>query len=415
MLPFFDVKRGEESDEMRNLEIKLAKRTVKVVKSKMARPPNRSSKVVLKSSYFTKTKKNQKRNYKQRVVQKTKCKDSVQIKSDWAFVGDFQKTSFESAGVQPGSLSVTSLQEPEQLPGLDSKLVAAIRPKNRLRLAFAEQSKDTSTVWQDQYLSRLIEQFASNEEDRTKRVVGLDKHLLALLTMRTSVLPWDINFCKFGSVIVIRKHGDEEERNCYLDLEVYNENSNDNMPEDEAELVELCEINTSIRQSFRQQVCPGERPLYKYVKLQLEDMEVYTRVEMDGAGKEGEACLIRCFSEIETIGHWREKSSGSMVVEQYSKNVNLWHKWLCQAYLAEVEELRVGYICRDKEAEYNIIQVDKLSTHSAAKNLGFKITDNMDCLKQALRWVYAQEDGEYVCMKIPYKNQHKIYRVPEED
>lgn len=40
-------------------------------------------------------------------------------------------------------------------------------------------------------------------------MVSLDKHLLAIMTSRTSVLPWDISFCKFGKVIVIRKYGDD--------------------------------------------------------------------------------------------------------------------------------------------------------------------------------------------------------------
>lgn len=101
--------RVDDDPELRSLYLKFAKRNPKAIKNKIMRPPNRSNKVVLKSSYYLKTKKNQKRNYKQKSVQKTKLKDSVQQKSDWTFVADLNRSGYEIAHSKKDKFKVEQL------------------------------------------------------------------------------------------------------------------------------------------------------------------------------------------------------------------------------------------------------------------------------------------------------------------
>lgn len=48
---------------------------------------------------------------------------------------------------------------------------------------------------------------------------------------------------------------------------------------------------------------------------------------------------------------------GELTVKTYSKNINLWQKWLCQAYIAGIDTFRVAYISREDEDKYNILKV----------------------------------------------------------
>lgn len=243
-------------------------------------------------------------------------------------------------------------------------------------------------------------------------MLGLDKFLLPLMCFRTSVFPWDLTFFKEGNTIIVSRL-DDEDRNCYLELQTYMENNTENMPEEERELVELCETNTSITESYQKQLKLEDERELRYVRLDLGDIEVYTRVAVDAEDDQGRECLLRAISEIETIGFWKEMSLGSIQAEQYNKNTHSLQKWLCQAYLTEVRLIKLGFISRDQESEFNIMEVEQTTTASIMKNLSYDMKDSLNELRLILNWVFAREDGEYVCLKVPYKSQLKFYRLPE--
>ena len=76
--------------------------------------------------------------------------------------------------------------------------------------------------------------------------------------------------------------------------------------------------------------------LKKYVKIALDDIDVYTAVRVDGVkvkdNGEQIKCLIRSFVETETDGGWIrdiKKTQGTLVFEEYLSNSCSLQKWIC--------------------------------------------------------------------------------------
>ena len=74
----------------------------------------------------------------------------------------------------------------------------------------------------------------------------------------------------------------------------------------------------------------------KYVKIQLDDVDIFTAVNIDGvkikSNGTAEQCLIRAFMETGTDGAWIEdikKTQGTLVFQEYLSNSCSVQKWIC--------------------------------------------------------------------------------------
>ena len=93
----------------------------------------------------------------------------------------------------------------------------------------------------------------------------------------------------------------------------------------------------------------------KYIKIELDDIDIYTVVRIDGAKvreEKVEKCLIRAFMETGTDGGWIEdikKTQGTLVFQEYLSNSCSLQKWICEGYLAGVEMMKIGFIGFEKQ------------------------------------------------------------------
>lgn len=93
----------------------------------------------------------------------------------------------------------------------------------------------------------------------------------------------------------------------------------------------------------------------KYIKIQLDDIDIYTAVRIDGVkirNEEKTECLIRAFMETGTDSGWIEdikKTQGTLVFQEYLSNSCSLQKWICEAVLAGVDTLKIGFIGFEKQ------------------------------------------------------------------
>lgn len=86
--------------------------------------------------------------------------------------------------------------------------------------------------------------------------------MLALLTVRAGVYPWNIEIEKIGNNIVLenfKNHEDESEKLTYLDLFTINENTSNNMSPEESKLKEACISATKMTKVFQDLLASGDQ------------------------------------------------------------------------------------------------------------------------------------------------------------
>lgn len=120
--------------------------------------------------------------------------------------------------------------------------MSKIKPPYEKKLEAACEEIVSSSTRDDKYLKNLIEASTGNEAVPT--VYTTDKLLVALLTLKHSVYPWDILVTKVGNQYVFDKHPQNVNRLTYLELQPINENITIDMPEDEKQVIAYCEEST---------------------------------------------------------------------------------------------------------------------------------------------------------------------------
>lgn len=164
--------------------------------------------------------------------------------------------------------------------------------------------------------------------------------------------------------------------------------------------------------------------LKKYVKLQIDNIDIYTSVKVNGMKKrstgEEEECMIRAFVETGTDGGWIsdiKQSQGTLVFQEYLSNSCSLQKWICEARLADVECIKFGFVGFDKQKPY-IINIEESTISNLEKYISFKHEDTYPVLKLIIDTLIKEEDGEYVLTKNAYTPLSlKLYKLPakEED
>jgi hypothetical protein len=141
----------------------------------------------------------------------------------------------------------------------------------------------------------------------------------------------------------------------------------------------------------------------------LDKFDIYTYVEIDGAKKnsttgELQYFLIRTFMESETQGSWVKnmKTPGTMMTKEYQSNSCSIQKWICEARLADVKEIKTGFIAFDNNKTPTLLNVDQKSIESFEKTFSFKYESCWSTVKYFLNLLAGVEDGNYVLSKDPY-------------
>jgi hypothetical protein len=229
-----------------------------------------------------------------------------------------------------------------------------------------------------------------------------------------------------------------------------NENTTGNMPSDESKIREHCYTATKNTQVFKDLLASGEvyhtgdtdseeeaeeegeeaeaaqeveeeqlEHIKKYVKIQLDDIDIYTAVRIDGmkvkSDGSAEPCLIRSFIETTTDGGWIEdmkKTQGTLVFQEYLANSCSVQKWICEGRIAGVENIKMGFIGFEKQKP-KIINVNETSLKSMESYISFKESECWPILKYVLDLLYSCDSGTYVLSRSPYTPLAiKLFNLP---
>lgn len=161
----------------------------------------------------------------------------------------------------------------------------------------------------------------------------------------------------------------------------------------------------------------------KYIKIQLDDIDIYTAVRIDGAkirNEEKTECLIRAFMETGTDSGWIEdikKTQGTLVFQEYLSNSCSLQKWICEAVLAGVDTLKIGFIGFEKQKP-KIINVTETTIKHLESFISFKEAECWPILKYLLDVLYSCENGTstYVLARSPYTPLAiKLYNLPAKE
>lgn len=153
--------------------------------------------------------------------------------------------------------------------------------------------------------------------------------------------------------------------------------------------------------------------------------QVVVRVEVDSYIKDANTgkkniCLVRAFNENDLGNEWRKKlisNRGAVFASEMRNNNCKIYKWLCQAYLMETNIVKLGFVSRASQKEINkhvLLGVDSLTYKEIVSIMNFKITDCWIMIKYLIEFLTKQENGKFALVKIPFKPQVRIYRIPDE-
>jgi hypothetical protein len=290
-------------------------------------------------------------------------------------------------------------------------------------------------------------------------VVCSPEFLLAIQTVRGGQYPWSITIEKEGNVLLFENYraNDEQKELSYLDLFTTNENTTSNMPSDENKVKEHCINATKYTQIFKDLLASGdvfeeasteaateeetkeaERKaseegeekeeeeeldyLKKYVKIELDDIDIYTSVSINGvkvrSDKPAEECLIRAFVETGTDGAWIEdikKTQGTLVFSEYLANSCSLQKWICEGRIAGVELIKLGFIGFER-GKPKLINVTETTLKNLESQITFKESESWPVLKYVLDLIYKCESGTYILSRSPYTPLAlKLYHLPPKE
>lgn len=118
--------------------------------------------------------------------------------------------------------------------------------------------------------------------------------------------------------------------------------------------------------------------------------------------------------ESETQGAWIKQmktSPGSIITKEYHANNCSIQKWICEARLAGVENIKLGYMGYEQNKPV-LLNVSEVTVEGLQKTFSFKFESCWSILNYVIDLVSQQEDGTYVLSKAPYTPLSlKLYQI----
>jgi len=169
-----------------------------------------------------------------------------------------------------------------------------------------------------------------------------------------------------------------------------------------------------------------EKKLYKYRKFTLDNkFQVIVRSEIDSFIKtenDTEKFLkVVALNEYDIGADWRVKldtNRGALESTEFRNNSCKISKWLCQAVIADIDTVKLGFISRigaKDTSKHSVLLVETIKTDLLSKTIGYKVKENWSIMKHLIETILKQEDGTYILVKLPYKQSIRIYRIPKEE
>eukprot|EP00823_Brevimastigomonas_motovehiculus_P004445 TRINITY_DN2948_c1_g1_i1.p1 TRINITY_DN2948_c1_g1~~TRINITY_DN2948_c1_g1_i1.p1 ORF type:complete len:647 (+),score=226.68 TRINITY_DN2948_c1_g1_i1:85-1941(+) len=310
-----------------------------------------------------------------------------------------------------------------------------VSPKAPKTLSTVDKQVVTATTSEDPVIQRLQKQHVGT-------VYGTDAIISLLMGCSWSKYSWDLVITKTDDGIVFDKRSLSR-----IDLVTVNENSNktEQLFQNESTDVDypdnLAEEATRINCDFSQQVLSkGEQikfseanpfthmfknPIasvaYRYHKFKLSDkITLVCRCEVNAfIARQKQTCylMIRALNEFDSSVDWRQKldsQPSAMLSTEVSANAAKLAKWAAQAYLSNVNEIRLGFVSRtvsNDNLHHSILASQRYTPKEFASSTQVNPMAMWGTLRTLIEKIQKLENGKYLLMKDPSKTSLHLYNV----
>jgi translation initiation factor 3 subunit D len=118
---------------------------------------------------------------------------------------------------------------------------------------------------------------------------------------------------------------------------------------------------------------------------------------------------------------WRKKietQRGAVLATELKNNANKLAKWTCQAMLADVSILKLGYVSRQSPRNnkaHSIVQMQTYKPKDFATQINLSHLNMWGIFKSIVDICRKQEDGKLLLVKDPNKALLRLYELPPEE
>jgi translation initiation factor 3 subunit D len=319
-----------------------------------------------------------------------------------------------------------------------------IIPKTAVTLqSYKKRQRFTATTSADPVLQRLMKEKAGN-------VFATDTILACLMASPRSVNSWDLVVRKHNGQIIFDKRP-----NSKIDYISVNENWNEVQQTDRESInhpEKLSREATTVAHNFSQQVLilgdthEYEEPnpflpsldkenfvapssvAYTYRSWLLGDgVKLVARCEINGFTKvkgKKQYLALRAVNQfdpkISSSVDWRQKlesQSGTVFATEMKNNSNVFTRWLAEANLAGVDEIRVGFISRihpKKAGPHEVLMVKKWAPTSMANLARVNYGQLWGTLKAIIDVVQGLDDGQFLILRDPNNPTLHVHAIPDD-
>jgi len=358
---------------------------------------------------------------------------SVDIRPEWEVVEQVQLSELtKQRFAMDKSFAPEDLGQYGELRWFD-RAYDRVTPKLERELVKSKKRPYHTTTSDDPVLSELAEKNAGT-------VFATDSMVAAIMCAARSVYSWDLVVTKRDGKVFFDKR---DEGN--FDLLTVSETAQDAITDDKDNIngvQQLSRESTAANFNYSQQVLGDEKPMafgkadplggddapavgYRYRKWTLGDgVTLVTRCELDGASElKGETVLlsVKALTEFDskvTGMDWRSKietQRGAVIATELKNNANKLAKWTCQALLAGVDIMKLGFVSRAHPrdpANHSIVNTQSYKPKDFAQQINLTEANMWGVFKQIVAMCMKMPDGKYLLVKDPNKPTLRTYEVP---
>ena len=262
----------------------------------------------------------------------TKFESIAQIKSEWV---EIKKIDFDERKNNNIKVETNNLKEETQEERQFNLSYVSASVNNPIKLSDVKQDVGMPHhILEDKYLMDLFE-----NEKVSKNKIGLfmsENVLYILSNIRKTQFPFILKAKKQNNKFLI--YFDISPNNCFTFLESYRENNLENYFEDESKVQEFSVDSTKIMETFQLETISNNKfdkmKNYRYIKVSLDsDVEIYTRVSLEGQNKKNNEILVRALYDIPSL-FLKKNNSSNIYQDCVQHNMSRISKWLSHCYFA---------------------------------------------------------------------------------
>lgn len=130
--------------------------------------------------------------------------------------------------------------------------------------------------------------------------------------------------------------------------------------------------------------------------------------------------MAKCFNEADLAMDMRGKlvtNKGALITLESKNNLSKICKWLCQAQLSDIKEIKLGFVSRQNpndSKKQQLLAVDTYTINELTNILSFKPKECWGVMQYFINQLSQHQNDFYALVKVPFKPNVKLYHIPDE-